>query len=349
MNVVSWKKRIGWHALLAACGILAGGQTASAQIGWTPTPGGEICTAERTVSGIVIEKKTCIRWKPVTQVCMTPEQSVTYHDVCRVGFRPEQFLQCVPKTTYDQITVDEGSWKMVWCPKSVTKVIPRTTMEQQVATRQVPYQYTEKVPQVVTRMVPKYSTKYVPETYQTVEQKPFHHRLPTKQTTMMPPTCSAPIATCSSPIPACSAPAPMPMTTYSPPVAPSCVAPMEMPVTTYSPPQPQVAYAPPTCALPQPPTCALPHEPACAMPGSGVYPPATYSPEPVGHVDRHGHHHHGPTEAAPLPMSDPQSYYPTQQQDLSATKTEWSDFSAPTENGAKTTAVDKSLAALWNR
>ena len=328
MNVVSWTKRFWLHAILAACGLAAGTREASAQIGWTPA--GEICTAERTVSGVVIEKKTCVRWKPVTQVCMTPEKSVTYRNVCRTGFRPEQFLQCVPKTTYDKVTVDEGCWKMVWCPKPVTKVVPRTTMEQVVRTRKVPYQYVEQVPQVVTRMVPKYTTKYVPETYQTVERVPFHHRLPGKQTVMRPPSCSAPAPTCSAPVS-------MPMTTYSPPpAAPTCAMP-----------QMQTAMAMPTPAAP---TCAMPQQPTCAIPSSGVYPPAvtpTYAPS-HGSIYDNGiaprpYDPGVPTEAAPLnaspadavpePMADPQSYYPTQSPNAHAA----ADDGGPI----------KSLAALW--
>ncbi|HEX6987577.1 MAG TPA: hypothetical protein VF170_19515, partial [Planctomycetaceae bacterium] len=143
MKAVSRTKRFWLRVVLAAFGASAVAGEASAQIGWAPA--GEVCTAETTVSGVVTEKKTCVRWKPVTQVCMRRQDCVTYRDECRVGYRPEQYVECVPKTCYDQVTVDEGCWKMVWCPKPVTKLVPRQTVEKRIATRNVPYTYTEKV------------------------------------------------------------------------------------------------------------------------------------------------------------------------------------------------------------
>jgi hypothetical protein len=278
MNVVSRTKRFWLPVALAAFGGLAGGE-ARAAIGWSPA--GEVCTAERTVSGVVTERKTCVRWRPITQVCMRRQDCVTYRDECRVGYRQEQYVECVPKTCYDQITVDEGCWKMVWVPKPVTKIVPRQTVEQRLAVRNVPYTYTEKVPQLVSRWVPEYKTSYVPETYQTVERRPFCQQLPTQTTAMMPVGCAAPAPGCAMP------------------VEPGCALPAE-----------------PGCALPVEPGCAIP---GMGMPGLGNTPtfaPAAplpnYAP-PNGAYDP-GVQFGPPTSGGtvPDPTPDPMSYYPTQ-------------------------------------
>lgn len=203
MNAVSRTKRFWLRAVAAAFGtaVLAG--EASAQIGWAPD--GEVCTTETSISGTVTEKKTCVRYRPVTQVCMRRQDCMTYRDECRVGYRQEQYVQCVPKTCFDQVTVDEGCWKMVWCPKPVTKMVPRQTVEKQIACRSVPYTYTEKVPQLVSRWVPEYKTSYVPEAYTSFQQRPFCQKMPS-QTTAMMPSCSSPAPSCSAPMPSCGAP-----------------------------------------------------------------------------------------------------------------------------------------------
>lgn len=241
MNVVSRTKRFWLQALAAAIGTAALAGEASAQIGWTPD--GEVCTTETSVSGVVTEKKTCIRYRPVTQVCMRRQDCVTYRDECKVGYRQEQYVQCVPKTCYDQVTVDEGCWKMVWCPKPVTKVVPRQTVEKQLACRTVPYTYTQKVPQLVSRWVPEYKTAYVPEQYQTVQQRPFCQQMPTQTTAMMPsaPTCASPAPSCASPMLDAGAPTLAPAApTYAP------EAPAADPSARYSPAVPSGVVPDPT-------------------------------------------------------------------------------------------------------
>jgi hypothetical protein len=229
MNAVSRTKRFWLRVAMVALGASACVSEADAQIGWAPD--GEVCTAERTVCGVVTEKKTCVRWKPVTQVCMKRQDCVTYRDECRVGYRPEQYVQCVPKTVYDTVTVDEGCWKMVWVPKPVQKCVARQTVEKRVACRNVPYTYTEKVPQVVSKWVPEYKTAYVPEQYQTVERRPFSQALPSQTTAMMPPSCATPMPSCAMPAEASCA---TPMLGGMPGAAPT-MAPIA-PTPTYAPP-----------------------------------------------------------------------------------------------------------------
>lgn len=319
MNAVLWTKRHGLGALIAACGLAVGATDATAQIGWTPA--GEVCTSERTVSGVVIERKTCVRWKPVTKICMTPQKAITYRNVCRVGFRNVNFLQLVPKTTYHKVTVDKGCWKMVWCPKLVDKMVPRTCMERVTRTRKVPYQYSEKVPQVVTRMVPHRVTKYVPQTYQTVERVPFHHRLPSQRTVSRPaPVCP--------PTPSCSTPA-MPPVTYAPPEMPTCAVPQQ---TSFHP-----TPAQPTCAIPSFDQSAMvpSYEPIGQLQIEAPTMAAPLEPAPV------------PTKSTPKPAAASQSNYWTPP--TAPPSNGWAATGAPTGQVAANDGPVKSLASLWNR
>ena len=250
MNVVSQTKRFWLRALAVAVGTAAMAGEASAQIGWSPD--GEVCQTETSVSGFVTEKKTCVRYRPVTQVCMRRQDCVTYRDECKVGYRQEQYVQCVPKTCYDPVTVDEGCWKMVWCPKPVTKMVPRQTVEKQMACRTVPYTYTQKVPQLVSRMVPEYKTAYVPEQYQTVQRRPFCQQMPTQTTAMMPaaPSCGSPAPSCASPMmePSCGTPSFGTPSFGTPTLAPAAptYAPEADPSTTYAPATPSGVVPDPT-------------------------------------------------------------------------------------------------------
>lgn len=294
MNAVSRTKRFWVQVALAAFSASAVASQASAQIGWAPD--GEVCTAERTVSGVVTERKTCIRWKPVTQVCMKRQDCVTYRDECRVGYRSEQYLQCVPKTVYDTVTVDEGCWKMVWVPKPVQKVVARQTVEKQVATRQVPYRYTEKVPHVVSRLVPEYKTAYVPEQYQTVQHRPFTQTLPSQTTAMMPQTCAAPaLSTAFSPT--CAMPAEpgcaMPMMNQGTPMMHQGAPMMHQgaPTPTYAPqavPNGGYEAAPETGPVPNPtpdPVSFYPTKPQPTPPGSATW--SSTKPRTAG-IGTHG-------------------------------------------------------------
>jgi len=309
MNAVLRTKRFWVRVALVAFGTSAIAAEANAQIGWTQA-GPDVCTSETTVSGVVTEKKTCVRWKPITQVCMKRQDCVTYRDECRVGYRPEQYVECVPKTCYEPVTVDEGCWKMVWCPKPVTKMVPKQTVEKRIACRNVPFTYTEKVPQVVSRMVPEYVTKYVPETYQTCERRPFCQKMPNQTTAMMPaaPSCAAPAPSCAAPVPT---------TTYMAPAEPSCATP-SMPTLAPSP-----TFAPE--AAPGVPNASY----SPAVP-SGIVPEPTPDPSSFYPTTPNA------SATAAAPKSETWS---TIKPRNSGTK----DGSSSLTNGAPT------LASLWNR
>lgn len=111
----------------------------------------------------------CSRPAPAPQVTVQPQvqmvpQTVTvpqvsYRDVTRTEYRTQAETQTVPVTTYQTVSVDEGSWQQVWVPRIVQKQVPQVTYQQQVSYRQVPYQVTQRVPQVSyqtqTTMVPR--------------------------------------------------------------------------------------------------------------------------------------------------------------------------------------------------
>ena len=101
--------------------------------------------------------------RQVVQTQLRPQQVTTFCDVTETHVRNETVVQNVPVTTYNQVTVDEGAYQMVWVPKPVTKQVAQTVIQQQAQTRAVPYQVTRKVPQVTTQMVPVQTVHHVTE------------------------------------------------------------------------------------------------------------------------------------------------------------------------------------------
>ncbi len=101
--------------------------------------------------------------RPVVQTQLRAQQVTTFCDVTETHVRNETVVQNVPVTTYNQVTVDEGGYQMVWVPKPVTKQVAQTVIQQQAQTRAVPYQVIRKVPQVTTQMVPVQTVHHVAE------------------------------------------------------------------------------------------------------------------------------------------------------------------------------------------
>ena len=147
---------------------------------------------------------TCTCLEPVVETCLKPEQCVNYRNVQCTGTRQEAYCETVPVQKYENVCVDEGCWKMVWCPKPVMKTVCKTEYEQRTACRNVPYTYNVCVPEVTTRIVPEQRVRYVPRTVNMpVCPQPCPQPCPTcqpapcvtpvvPQTTMMPPSCAAP-------------------------------------------------------------------------------------------------------------------------------------------------------------
>lgn len=107
---------------------------------------------------------TITRPRPVVSTHMQTRQVTTYRDVAETQYCQKQVVENVPVTTCKNVTVDEGSYQMVWVPKQVTKQVAQTTYQQQVKTVSVPVQTVRRVPQISTQMVPVQTVQYVNET-----------------------------------------------------------------------------------------------------------------------------------------------------------------------------------------
>ena len=115
----------------------------------------------------VCAQAACTTLQPVVETQYRQQQIVTYKDVAETAYRQEAVQQVVPKTTYENVTVDEGSYQTVWVPKQVTRQVARTTYETQTSYRSVPYTTTRRIPQVSTQLVPQQSVRYVAQQAQT--------------------------------------------------------------------------------------------------------------------------------------------------------------------------------------
>ena len=186
-----------------------------------PTPAACVPPATETVGGPVAQSctKTCTTVHPVVQTSYRQEQYLTYRNECRTAMRQEAYCQSVPTTQVENVTRDEGCYKLVWCPKPVTRQYAKIVYQQRMAYRNVPYQYNVRVPQLNCRVVPQQSVRYVKQTRTYAEP--------------MKPVGCAPVA------------APQPM--FAPAPVPQAAA------------LPAPIAAPPTCAVPMAaPTCATP-------------------------------------------------------------------------------------------
>jgi hypothetical protein len=129
---------------------------------------------------------TCTTFHPVCETTYHSQPVVGFHDVCRTCYRQEPYCVTVPVTRMQCVTSDEGCYKMVWCPRIVTRQVPHTEYRQQVCTRTVPYTINQRVPHVTNVCVPECHTHYVPQTNTFLK-------------------CPAPCPTCCPP-PGCAAP-----------------------------------------------------------------------------------------------------------------------------------------------
>ncbi|WP_339910755.1 hypothetical protein [Symmachiella dynata] len=149
--------------------------------------------------------------QPVTQAYVQPvvstqyrqQQQISYQDVAQTEYRQESFYQSVPVTTYENVTVDEGSYQQVWVPKLTTKTVAKQGYQTQLSQRTVPYQVTRRIPRVTTQLVPEqrisyqtsYTTSYIPPVYTTYNTA----LLPPLTTPIVTAPISTPLAT--NPIP----------------------------------------------------------------------------------------------------------------------------------------------------
>ncbi len=106
----------------------------------------------------------CQTQQPVVETQMVPQQMMTYRNEVVTQYRQEAITQNVPVTTYQNVTVDEGGYQMVYVPKPVTKQVPQVVYQPQISYRSVPYQVTQQVPQLVTQLVPQQVVRQQPYT-----------------------------------------------------------------------------------------------------------------------------------------------------------------------------------------
>ena len=135
----------------------------------------------------VAVSQTTIR--PVTETRFVQRPVRFTRQVQETHYRNEQYTECVPQTTMECVTVDEGCYQMVWVPKPVTRQIPKTIMTQRVACRSVPFTVTRNVTECTTQCVPIQTTRYVCETTRLpCVTTPFVANSPPVE-----PTCAVPL------------------------------------------------------------------------------------------------------------------------------------------------------------
>ena len=104
--------------------------------------------------------------RPVAQTTLEPRQVVTYQNVPQVQYQRQAYVENVPVTTQQTVTVDEGGYQMVWVPRPVQKQVAQTVLQPQVRYRDVAVQVNRQVAQVQTQLIPRQTVSYIPETRQ---------------------------------------------------------------------------------------------------------------------------------------------------------------------------------------
>ncbi len=154
-------------------------------------------------SATVLPPLTTTQVQPVISTQYRQQQQITYRDVAQTEYRQEAYYKSVPVTTYENVTVDEGSYQRVWVPKLVNKTVAKQGYQSQLSYRSVPYQVTRRIPEVTTQLVPEqrisyqssYTTSYTPPLYTTYNA----NLLPPLTTPIVAAPPATPIA--SSPVP----------------------------------------------------------------------------------------------------------------------------------------------------
>jgi hypothetical protein len=100
--------------------------------------------------------------QPVVETQYVQQPVMTHRDVVETQFRTEAVTQQVPRTVFENVTVDEGGYQQVWVPRPVTRQVAKTVVEQQISYRTVPYQTTRRVAEYQMQSVPRQTVRYVP-------------------------------------------------------------------------------------------------------------------------------------------------------------------------------------------
>ena len=102
--------------------------------------------------------------RPVAEMTLQPRQVLTYQTVPQIQYQRQAVIENVPITTYQNVTVDEGSYQTVWVPRPVTKSVAQTVLQPQTRYQDVAVQVQQQVAQIQTQLVPQQTVRYVPET-----------------------------------------------------------------------------------------------------------------------------------------------------------------------------------------
>ncbi len=128
---------------------------------------------------------------PVTQTTLEPRQVVQYETVPQIQYQRQAYTETVPVTNYKTVTVDKGSYQLVWVPRPVQVQVPYTTYTQQTRYRDVAVQVNQQVARTYTQFVPQQTVQYVPQTQVAVHspvgiawQQPVYTTVP--QTVSLP-------------------------------------------------------------------------------------------------------------------------------------------------------------------
>lgn len=103
-------------------------------------------------------------YQPVIETQYAQQPVLQQRDVTVTEYRTEPVAETVPATTYENVTVDEGSYQTVWVPRLTTKAVARMTYQTRTSYRTVPYQVTKRISEYATQTVPYQTVRYVPTT-----------------------------------------------------------------------------------------------------------------------------------------------------------------------------------------
>lgn len=103
-------------------------------------------------------------YQPVVETQYVQQPTTTYRDVLETQYRTEAVNETVPQVSYENVTVDEGTFQQVWVPRPVTRQVARTTYQTRTSYRQVPYQVSRRVAEQTMQTVPTQAVRYMPTT-----------------------------------------------------------------------------------------------------------------------------------------------------------------------------------------
>jgi hypothetical protein len=103
-------------------------------------------------------------YQPIVETQYAQQPVLQQRDVLMTEYRSEPVTETVPRTIYENVLVDEGSYQTVWVPRVTTKSVAKTVYQTQTAYRTVPYQVSRRISEYATQTVPYQTVRYAPVT-----------------------------------------------------------------------------------------------------------------------------------------------------------------------------------------